>query len=248
MLPAFNEESRIGPTLEKYLVALESTGLPFEVLVIVDGSDHTSEVAQRLGHRGVQVISEGRKLGKGGAIIAGFRNARFDIVGYVDADGSLSASDLLQMLGEMSRSDTDCLIASRWLPGSRWIRKEPFRKRFASRGFNLLTRGLLRLPFRDTQCGAKLYRGQLIDLLLPQVRVTNLTTDVGFLFHAHRAGAKITELPVTWDDDPRSKFRAITMVPIMLITLLGIRVMNLPLGRFVPKIMVEKFQSLLGSI
>jgi hypothetical protein len=181
-------------------------------------------------------------------MLAGFRQTRYDIVGYVDADGSLSSSDLAKMIEVISGTECECVIASRWMPESKWIRKEPLQKRIASRGFNLLIRGLLRLNVSDTQCGAKLYRGRLIDQLLSQVVVTNLTTDVGFLFHAQESGARIREVPVTWDNDPRSRFKLGIMVPIMLITVLGIRTMNSSLGKYVPYALVARFQRLLGSI
>ena len=248
VLPAHNEESRIGPTIERYLPILESTHRPFEIVVVADGFDGTVEVAEQYRERGVRVSRATRKLGKGGAMLAGFRQTRYDIVGYVDADGSLSSSDLAKMIEVISGTECECVIASRWMPESKWIRKEPLQKRIASRGFNLLIRGLLRLNVSDTQCGAKLYRGRLIDQLLSQVVVTNLTTDVGFLFHAQESGARIREVPVTWDNDPRSRFKLGIMVPIMLITVLGIRTMNSSLGKYVPYALVARFQRLLGSI
>lgn len=248
VIPAHNEESRIGPTLEKYLPILESRGRPFEVIVVVDGSDRTSDVAERYGERGVRVTRARNKLGKGGAILAGFRETRHEVVGYVDADGSLSTEDFTKIIELISTKRADCVIASRWLAGSQWVRKESFQKRIASRGFNILTRGLLGLDIHDTQCGAKFYRGQLVDKLVRQVMVTNLTTDVGFLFHAHKNGATIMEIPVTWDDDPRSRFNLATMVPIMFLTVLGIKVMSLSISRILPDSAVVRFQRLLGSI
>lgn len=248
VVPAHNEESRISPTIERYLRVLDSTRRPFEFLVVVDGTDRTAEVSLRYGDRGVRVIRSSRKLGKGGAILAGFRKSRFDVVGYVDADGSLSDKDLFRMIEIACAPGSDCVIASRWLPSSEWINVEPLLKRVASRGFNILVRGLLNLRVHDSQCGAKFYRGSLLDTILADVTVTNLTTDVGFLFHAQKNGARIQEVPVTWNNDSRSRFTLGTMIPIMFVTLVGMRVMNLPLGRAVPPRLVRTFARVLGSI
>lgn len=248
VLPAYNEERRIVPTIEKYLSILESNKQQFEIIVVADGSDGTADIARKYGGRDVRVASVGHKLGKGGAILTGFRESRFDAIGYVDADGSLSSEDFRAMIQTIGQGEVDCVVASRWLPDSQWVHREPLKKMIASRGFNILTRGLLGLPISDTQCGAKFFRGNLVDRLLHRVTVTNVTWDVGFLYHARKLGARIKEMPVKWDDDPRSRFTVRTLVPIMLLTLLGIRLMNLPLRRFVPRMMLGRFQSLLGAI
>lgn len=248
VLPAFNEEERIRSTLGKYIAVLGNCGRQFEIVVVVDGTDRTADVASKYEDQGVRVLRENRKLGKGGAILWGFRHARFDAIGYVDADGSLSPTDLEHMVHSIIADKADCVVASRWIRGSRWIHKEPLIKRFVGRVFNVLVRSLLQIPVRDTQCGAKFYRRDVIDRLIDQMTVTNLTTDVGFLFHAYQNGAKILEVPVTWDDDSRSRFHVSIMIPIMFLTIIGIRLMNLPMGKYVPTSLVAGFQRILGSI
>ena len=246
IIPAYNEEERIRRSLEGYIPVLECHDVPYEVIVVVDGSDRTAEIARGYEPRGVRVLRIDERMGKGGAILAGLRHARYDVVGFADADGSLSPADFKRLLEIMSNSTLDCVIASRWVKGSHWIRKEPLAKRIASRGFNLLVRGLLRLPVRDTQCGAKFFRSALVEKLLEHVAVTNFTTDVGFLFHARRCGARITEVPITWDHDPRSHFRLGPMIPVMFLTVLGIRVMNLPVGRYIPEQFVRRISRSIG--
>lgn len=248
IIPAYNEEDRIVRSLDAYIPVLESRPAPYEVIVVVDGSDRTAEIARGYEHRGVRLLRVDERMGKGGAILAGLRQARYDVVGFTDADGSLSPADFAKLVDIICSSRLECVIASRWVNGSRWVRKEPLPKRVASRGFNLLVRGLLLLPVRDTQCGAKFFRGELVDKLLEHVAVTNFTTDVGFLFHARRCGAQITEVPITWDHDPRSHFQLGPMIPVMFLTLLGIRLMNLPLSRFIPEPLVRRVASRLGVV
>lgn len=246
VIPAYNEEDRIARALSSYLPVLEKSGGPFEVIVVVDGQDSTENVVREFADRNVRGHLSGHRLGKGGALIEGFRLARYDIVGHVDADGSLRDADLRTLIKAAQKYE--CVVASRWLPDSRWIRPEPFMKRVASRGFNVLVRGLLGLRISDSQCGAKFYSASLLERILEQVTITNVTVDVGFLFHVMKDGVPIVEVPVTWDDDPRSRFSLSRLVPVMLLTLLGIRIMNSPMSKLVPKWLIDRFCQGLGQV
>lgn len=246
VIPAYNEAARIERTLERYLPVLRALREPYEVIVVDDGHDGTGDVVGKYASSGVIYLQQPTKMGKGGAVLTGMRASRFDTIGHVDADGSLSAADLGRLIDMVRRFD--CVIGSRWVPGSRWIRREPRLKRFASRGFNVLTRGLLGLPLADTQCGAKFYQARLLDRLIREVDVTNVTMDVSFLYHARRSGAQILEVPVEWDDDPRSRWNLPILVVFMFITVVGIRIMSLPIGRFVPPSFVARVRALLAAI
>lgn len=245
IIPAYNEEARLGRTLDAYLPVLEATKGKFEVLVVMDGQDGTPNVVAAYSGRGVRGYHSSVKLGKGGAIMLGFQQARFNVVGYTDADGSLSPTDLGKLISSIPHYD--CAIGSRWLPGSHWNVPEPLAKRIASRGFNLLVRGLLAIPLSDTQCGAKFYTADLIRKISREVTVTNWTIDVGLLYHARKVGARIVEVPVTWTDDSRTQFRLGKMIPFMLITVLGIRAMNLKWSKFIPRKLITAFQRRFGN-
>ena len=98
VIPAWNEEDRLKSTLDRYLRFLETRNEPFEVIVVSDGAkDRTAELARSYSHRGVRVLEFQSKLGKGGAILAGMREANFEYVGYLDADGPIPPSELLSM-------------------------------------------------------------------------------------------------------------------------------------------------------
>ncbi len=240
-IPAYNEEDRIGKALESYLPVLRASGLQYEVNVIIDGNDGTEAVANAYSALGVKCHKFNRKLGKGGAIFAGIRMARYSITGYVDADGSLSAVSLAEII-RLAR-DYDCVVGSRWIVGSAWDRKEPLFNRVAGRVFNILVRGMLGVPIRDTQCGVKFFRTHLITELLSKTVVTNRTFDIDILYHARRDGRSMVEVPVRWSHDERTRMPILRVIPIMLLTLIGIRVMNLPLRRYVPKAAVDFFVS-----
>jgi glycosyltransferase involved in cell wall biosynthesis len=246
VIPAWNEEDRLERTLERYLPSLEGRGTPFEVIVVVDGDgDRTLDVARSYEARGVRVLSFPQKLGKGGAVLAGIRDARYDYVGYLDADGPVTPVEMYSMVESLS--ETDCVLASRWVRGSRIVRSEPLFNRFAGRIWNLLVRSLLFLPVRDTQCGAKFLRRSIVATTLRAVTLTNRAFEVDLLYHIRKAGHQIREVPVTWEHDPDSRMPVGRAIPIMFLSLVGVRIMNLPIGRRVPRRWVKWFHEQWGS-
>lgn len=234
VIPAWNEEHRLGPTLEEYLPALESLGRPFEVIVVTDGStDGTTRVARSFESRGVRLLEFPTRLGKGGATIRGMLSARYEDVGFIDADGSLAVADLVSMISQLASSDG--VIASRWMPGSVVPARLPPVRRFASRSWNLMVRLLLALPYHDTQCGAKFFRSYALQDVLHRVEVMNWAFDVAILFHLRRAGFSIVEVPVTWRHDDRSKLPLVETMADMFVSLLAMRIMNLPFAHRFPR-------------
>lgn len=227
VIPAWNEEFRLAATLERYTRFLESYGAPYEVIVVADGvTDRTVEIAMAFAGRGVKVLSFDHKLGKGGAILKGFRRSAFDIVGFMDADAPITPVNLAYLLSELTSSDA--AIASRWVRRSTSGKRQSFARVMFSRGWNMLTRTILGLELRDTQCGAKFFRQEALRRVINQVTLTNWAFDAALLFHLKRAGYHISEVPVNWTDDPASKMRLERAVPAMLLSLIGIRMMSVP--------------------
>jgi dolichol-phosphate mannosyltransferase len=246
VIPAWNEEDRLVRTLDKHLPPLQSRGTPFEIIVVVDGhADRTADVARTYAARGVRVLEFPNKLGKGGAVLAGLREAKYDYVGYLDADGPIPPSELARLTDALS--EFDCVIASRWARGANILRSEPLFNRMAGRAWNILTRSLLFIPLKDTQCGAKLFRRSVLAPALQMVALTNRAFDVDVLYHLRKRGVQLTELPVTWEHDPDSRMPIGRAVPVMFASLVGVRVMNLPIARRVPKRWVNGFLRRWGS-
>jgi glycosyltransferase involved in cell wall biosynthesis len=240
VIPAWNEEDRLARTLERYIPSLEARGDPFEVIVVVDGVlDHTADVAARFADHNVRVIRFPTKQGKGGAILAGLREARFEAIGYLDADGPISPDQMYALIGSLT--DVDCVIASRWLRGSTGANGEPLFNRIAGRGWNFLTRWLLFLPLRDTQAGAKFFKRSVIRPLLQTVTLTNRAFDVDFLYHVQKAGYQTKEVPVDWTHDLATRMPIGRAIPVMMMSLIGVRLVNSPIGKHVPRKLIQWF-------
>jgi len=247
VIPAWNEEDRLPRTLDRYLPALEARGEPYEVIIVVDGAhDRTAEVARRYAPRGVRVLEFPRKLGKGGAILAGLDAAQFEFIGYLDADGPIPPSEMYRLVDGLAVAD--CVVASRWVRGSVVLQQEPRFNLVAGRIWNFLVRSLLFLPIRDTQCGAKFLRRSVVGPTLRAVAMTNRAFDVDLLYHIRRGGHTLEELPVTWRHDPATRMPIGRAIPVMFLSLVGIRLMNLPLAHRVPPSWVRAFLEKWGQV
>lgn len=230
IIPAYNEEGRIGAMLQAYLPFFAARyGAEVELIVVVNGStDATAAVVGRLAgaHAGLRCLVEPRPIGKGGALILGFSEARGRIVGFCDADGSTPPEAFLALVQAVTGGDA--VIASRWLPGAEVHPRQPPSRRLASRVFNRLVRGLFGLRLTDTQCGAKAFDGQLLKAVLPSLGITRWAFDVDLLYQFKRRGASIREVPTVWRDVQGSKLRIPRASLEMFMALIRLRLLYSP--------------------
>ncbi len=226
VIPAWNDEARLERTLARYLPAFETAGKDFEIIVVTDGcTDGTKALVERMSDRGVRLLEFPHRLGKGAAIFEGLDVARYDRLGFADADGPVSPQDVLHVVGALDHSD--CAIASRRIGGSSLRVPRPFVRDTLSRGWNLLVRSALFLPFHDTQCGVKFLRRSAYLEIRDQAKgFRDWAFDVGLLLLLHRARRSVTEVPVSWSEEEGSKFNVIRDAPRMFRSLLAIRLMN----------------------
>lgn len=225
VIPAYNEEDRIAPTLDAYLRVLEGFGRPYEVIVIIDGLDNTPAVVERFADRGVTYHTYQKKLGRGGAIFAGFRKANYDVVALADADGSVPADDFRRMLEEIAGGSV-AVIASRRLNNATVLVPEPAARRAIGWVWHALVKAFLSVDVKDAQCGLKIFSADVVRLILERVTVTNRTFEVDILYHINEAGLVITELPVAYSHDFRTRMPIGKAIPVMFATLIGIFLMN----------------------
>ena len=231
VIPAYNEERRLRPMLDAYAPYFAGRyDREVELIVVVNGSrDQTEQIARSYGEKIPQVrtLVEPRAIGKGGAIIMGFEAATGEWVGFVDADGS-TPPEAFQDL--MDHNDSgEVLIASRWMAGAKVSPRQPLKRRIASRVFNRLVNFFFGLRLTDTQCGAKLIRGDALKVVLPRLGLTRWAFDVDLLFQLHRAGYRIAEWPTTWQDVGGSKLKVGKVSLEMFIAICRLRLLYSPL-------------------
>jgi len=203
IMPAYNEADRIKAVLESYVAEFAGQ----ELIVVCDGFDNTRHIVEEAAKRcpDIRILDSKKRLGKGGAIIEGFKAARGKRIGFADADESVSPRDLKSMFEELEMFDG--VIASRRLPTSQITIQQPFKRRLASLGFNLLVRTLFGLSFKDTQCGAKVFRREAIRDILGELKTKGFEIDVEILWRLKKKGYCVVERPIAWSHSSGSKFK-----------------------------------------
>jgi dolichyl-phosphate beta-glucosyltransferase len=202
VIPAYNEEERLGPTLARVNEWLRArTGAPAEVIVADDGSrDRTREVALAAG---VRVVSLPQNRGKGAAVRAGMLAAEGARVLMCDADLATPIEELDKLAAELDRG-ADVAIGSRALDRTLIeTRQHPLRE-LMGRTFNGIVRLLVLGGIKDTQCGFKLFTREAAQDLFGRATVDGFAFDVEVLWLA-RGRYRIAEVPVVWRHVEESK-------------------------------------------
>jgi len=231
IIPAYDEENRIGKTLSAYYsFFLKLFNNNFEIIVIASNcSDKTPEIIKNFVKNKKQMkykIIPG-KTGKGGAIIEGFRIATGDLIGFADADNATDPAafnNLIQKIG-----DYDGAIASRWVKGAKILTPQSFTRRVASRILNIMVRLLFQMNFNDTQCGAKLFKKEPLKNILPEIKSEDWTFDIDLLYNMQKRGSKIKEMPITWNERGGSKLNIKKTSLEMLFSITRLRLIHSPL-------------------
>lgn len=206
VIPAFEESSRLGPSLELILTYLEHRGADFEVVVVDDGSaDGTSAVTARFAARSTRGIRFPVNRGKGAAVREGILSTRAGRVLICDADLSTPIEELERLEPVLARAPI--VLGSRAAVESRIERHQPFYRELAGKTFNLLVRASGVRGIRDTQCGFKLLEGESARRLAADLTIDRFAWDVELIWLAQRRGLAVAEVGVAWRNDPASKVR-----------------------------------------
>jgi dolichyl-phosphate beta-glucosyltransferase len=212
VIPAYNEQERLEPTIRSYLAYCRGRGRSVEAIVVDDGSlDGTSRLVERLAgeYSELRLIRLAENCGKGYAVRSGIVNARGRLVLFADADGSTPIAEL-ERLEAAIHAGADIAI------GSRALRSETVRvtsrlyRRIVGRVFHLLVRLAGVRGIADTQCGFKLFRGPVAQALFSRMRMTGFSFDVELLIMARVYGHPVAEVAVNWQHQPGSRVNLVT--------------------------------------
>ncbi|HEX8636773.1 MAG TPA: dolichyl-phosphate beta-glucosyltransferase [Pyrinomonadaceae bacterium] len=210
IIPAFEEETRLGASIEKILSYIEKEKLSAELIVVDDGSgDRTVEIgessAARFPDLHTNVIRYEPNRGKGFAVKTGLVAATGDIALFSDADLSTPIEELPKLVRPIQNGEYDLTFGSRALDRSLIGTHQPWRREQGGKVFNLIVRTLTRLPFWDTQCGFKAFNMKKFRPLLEVMQIERFGFDVEFLYVAHLHRLRLKEIPVLWNHDERTK-------------------------------------------
>ena len=208
VVPAYNEEHRIAPTLARLSAHLSSQAMSWEIVVVDDGSrDATCAVVEAAMARipNLRLVRQTPNRGKGAAVRLGMREARGQIRVMSDADGSMPPEQLPRLLAPILACTADIAIGSRYAEGARSNIKQPWYRIAWSRLANLVIQRSLVPGVRDTQCGFKAFTAETARALFGVGRIDGWAFDLEILALARRTGFAIAEVGVEWTDDRRSR-------------------------------------------
>ena len=207
VIPAFNEQDRIIPTLEKVVQYLSAQDYTWEVLVVDDGSsDDTAALVRQWASK-----NEGVSLktiphsGKGWAVRHGMLATTGEYRFMCDADLAMPIEHLGTFMDRMSEG-YDIVIGSRQIEGARRF-DESVLRHFMGRMFNWSVKFLAVGGFQDTQCGFKCFRGEVADELFQLQRTRGWGFDVEILYLALKRRMRVLEMPIDWYHQKGSKVK-----------------------------------------
>ncbi len=238
VIPAHNEEKRISRTLENYLFYFrelrDKNFLDFEIIVVLNNcNDRTFDVVQRYKCNELKIL-DFKTGGKGFAVIEGFKEAlkgSSAFLGFVDADMATPPNAFYGLIRNLGNYDG--IIANRWDERSK-ITNYGLLRKITSRGYNSIIRAMFFLPFKDTQCGAKVFRRKIIQDNIHKIISSQWNFDIALLFCLRKeSNARIKTIPTEWSDVVGSKIN-IRKAPInMFLSAVRLRMIHSPFRNFV---------------
>ncbi len=207
VIPAYNEEINLKRgVLDSVYEYLKNQKFTWEVIVSNDASkDNTSSIVRRYTKKypNFKLVDQPINLGKGGNVISGMKSANGQYILFTDMDQSTPLSELDKFIPKFKQG-FDILIGSRaGRPGQSIIRK------IMAYGFATLRNLILRLPYKDTQCGFKVFKSEAAKLIISKMKVFGAKTksgngsvtagfDLELLYIARKLRFKVAEIPVEW--------------------------------------------------
>jgi len=240
VIPAYNEEKRIGATLDSLTSFFEkqrkAKKIDYEILIVINNTkDKTEEVIKKYKKKNKRIrYLNFERGGKGFAVIEGFKDALKrdnNLIGFKDADMATSPEQFWRLVQALGQKDG--IIADRYIRHSRVLPKPSMKRTLARRMFNFLIRSSLLLPYGDTQCGAKLFRRHALERTIPHLGMSNFAFDVDLLYNLKKKGFRIGIHPTIWMDQDYSTINFWQAGPMMAMAVARLRILNSPFKRFV---------------
>ncbi|MBV8841660.1 MAG: glycosyltransferase family 2 protein [Bryobacterales bacterium] len=204
VVPAYNEEKRLPPSLVAILAYLDGSSYPdAEVVVVDDGSrDHTAQIVEEMTRqdRRVRLLRNPGNRGKGYSVRHGMLQARGEWILFSDADLSAPIQEFSKLMEAACAQNAVIAIGSRALDRSLIGVHQSRSRELSGIFFNRVMRVLTGLPFADTQCGFKLYRSDAAKVVFSRQQLDGFGFDVEDLYIGRMHGLRTVEVPVRWNN------------------------------------------------
>ncbi len=207
VVPCYNEEKRLSEGFNHYYSYLKTRNYPWELILVNDGSrDKTPEIMQNLAKNkaNVNIITYPKNRGKGFAISRGMLNARGKFVLFTDIDHSVDISTIQEFFRYFD-TGYKTVIASRRVPGSKFITRQPILREFLGRGFTFLVNLLIYWGVKDATCGFKAFENKTAKKIFKKISIYDWAFDAEIIFICKKLKIKFAQAPVAWKDVRGSK-------------------------------------------
>lgn len=210
VIPAFNEESNLVPTLNSVFDYLKKQDYSWEVIVVNDGSkDHTKDLVLAFQKSSLKLVllDFPENHGKGFAVNQGVLRSRGELVLFMDADNSTKINEIEKAIpllqGNIASATFDVVIGSRRLPGSKILKPQPMIRRLLGEVFRFYAKFLFGFSFDDTQAGFKVFNQKAKKIFSFQT-IWRWGFDVELLWLAKKMKFKLKEIPIDWENSPKT--------------------------------------------
>jgi len=251
VIPAYNEEKRIEKTLMNYSEYFDSLiknvkKFDYGILVVINNTrDRTEEIVKKIQKKKKRInYLNLKEAGKGNALIVGFKNfiqKDFDLIGFVDADMSTRPEEYYNLVKNLKNFGG--IIASRYIKHSVVKPKQSLKRRIVSRVGNFIIRTMFFFPYRDTQCGAKIFRKKALEGIISQIGITNWAFDVDLIYQLRKSKISIKEYPTRWEDAIDSTLNIKKASTQFFLAIIQLRLLNSPLRKT-----VRMFKPIIGKL
>lgn len=209
IIPAYNEEKKIAKDLACINDYVSKQFYDYEVIVVDDGSkDKTHEIVKALEaqYHNLRCIHYDQNQGKGYAVKTGILQARGEHILFVDSGNCVPYKDLEKGL-QLLQADFDIAVGSRALDESKIIKRQPKYRRIGAKVFGFIVHFIMGAKLiKDTQCGFKVFKRKASQDIFSKNQIDGFMFDLETIINAEKMGFKIKEFPVSWRNDPDTKF------------------------------------------
>jgi len=226
VVPAFNEAARLPRFLDRLILYCNNRPYSYEIIVVSDGStDQTFEIAMSYKRRfsALVAVKIRRNRGKGYAVKRGLLLASGGICVFLDADGAVGPEEIEKNLRYISEEGYDIFVGSRILKNKDQRLKVKWYRKLVGEVFNFFVRVVLFKNVKDTQCGFKMFRKEIVAPLFSRSHITGFGFDIEILYLANKMGCAIKEGPVSWHHVPGSKINLFSDSLKMFFNILQVR-------------------------
>jgi len=206
IIPAYNEENRIIPTLKNIIDYLHQTKMESEIIIADDGSTDNTVKSIAGKYPWVNILSLGENCGKGKAVREGMLKGKGDYLLFMDADSSTSIEEFEKFLPEI-QGQKDIIIGARKIKGAKIIEPQPFFRAFFGKCFTWLSNLITQAHVSDFTCGFKCFSKKATRDIFSKAVIDDWSFDAEILSIAKRLGYEIKEIPVVWKNDRATKVR-----------------------------------------